>query len=43
VVAVVLAAVAAAPFTPGISPLAPDAFPGVYLLSPAASVHACPP
>jgi hypothetical protein len=43
-------AVAAAPFCPGVSPLAPGAFPDVYPLSlgaslgvPAASMHACPP
>jgi hypothetical protein len=47
-VAVVLTVVA--PSSLGVSPLAPDAFPGVYPLSssaslgvPAASVHACPP
>ena len=50
--AVVLAAVtvAAAPFSPGVSPLALGASPDVYTLSPGASlgvptasVHACPP
>jgi hypothetical protein len=46
----VVVVVAAAPFSPGVSPLAPGAFPYVYPLSPGASlgvptasVHACPP
>jgi hypothetical protein len=50
VLADVAIVVAAAPFSPGVSPLAPGAFPDVYPLSPgaslgipAASVHACPP
>jgi hypothetical protein len=52
VVEVVLAtvAVAVAPSSPGVSPLAPGASPDIYPLSPgsslgvlAASVHACPP
>jgi hypothetical protein len=48
--AVVLADVAVAPFSPGISPLAPGASPGVYPLAlgtspgvPAASSRAYPP
>jgi hypothetical protein len=47
--AVVLVAVAAAPFSPSVSPLAPDAFPSVYPLVlgaspgvPAASARAYP-
>jgi hypothetical protein len=50
VVAVVLAAITVALFSPSVSPLALGASPGVYPLSPsaslgvpAASVHACPP
>jgi hypothetical protein len=48
--ALVLAAVAVAPFSPSVSPLAPGAFPGVYPLVlgaspgvPAASALAYPP
>jgi hypothetical protein len=41
--AVVLAAVAAAPFSPGVSPLTLGASPGASLGVPAASVHACSP
>jgi hypothetical protein len=48
--AVVLAAVVVAPFSPGISPLAPGASPGVYPLAlgaspgvPTASARAYPP
>jgi hypothetical protein len=47
---VVVVAVAVAPFSPGVSPLAPSASPGVYLLAlstspgvPAASARAYPP
>jgi hypothetical protein len=47
---VVVVAVAVAPFSPGVSPLAPDASPGVYLLAlgafpgvPTASARAYPP
>jgi hypothetical protein len=46
----VAVAVAAVPFSPGVSPLAPGAFPAIYPLSPgaslgipAASVRAYPP
>jgi hypothetical protein len=50
VVAVAAAAAAVAPFSPGVSPLAPGASPGVYLLVvdafpgvPSASACAYPP
>jgi hypothetical protein len=49
-VVVVVVAVAIAAFSPSVSPLAPDASPGVYLLAlgtfpgvPAASARAYPP
>jgi hypothetical protein len=38
VLADVVVAVAVVPFSPGVSPLAPDAFPDVYPLSPSASL-----